>query len=184
MTFKILELEEGEEILRIVRKHPFPFVMELTLLILAMLLPAFIDGIVAYLLSTVSTPVPGIEKIPFYVSFAGALWYLFIWCRLFVSWTDFYLDKWVITNKRIVASEQVGLFNRQTSSIRLDKIQDVTADVKGLIATLLDYGDIQVQSAGVTKEFIMKTAPSPKELKDYIFDLHDKAPGHHHGPSA
>lgn len=99
-----------------------------------------------------------------------ALWLLIVWSYLFMVITDYSLDRWYITNKRLIDVEQEGLFNRQVSSLQLEKIQDVTVDVNGLLATFLSYGNLHVQSAGTSREFELITAQLPQESREMIME--------------
>jgi len=63
--------------------------------------------------------------------------FLFIWLTFFIIWIDYYFDIWIVTNRRIVNIEQNGLFNRKTSELELEKIQDVTTDVNASADFLL-----------------------------------------------
>ena len=79
-----------------------------------------------------------------------------------------------MTDKRIVNIEQKGLFARETSELQLEKIQDVATDVKGVIPTFLNYGTIEVQTAGEQEKFIFKDIPDPYAVKDLIMQLQKK----------
>jgi len=93
---------------------------------------------------------------------------------LFLMFADYYLDVWMVTNERLVFVELRGLFSRKVSSVNYRNIQDVSAEVKGIIPTLLNYGNLQVQTAGEFHEFIFKDVPHPYELKDKILSLHNE----------
>ena len=106
--------------------------------------------------------------------FLTALLALIVWMRFFSLVTDIYLDSWTITNKRIIDIEQRGFFSRQVSSFRIERIQDVTTDIHGIIATFLDFGDIHVQTAGDNQEFIIRGVPHPKDIKQNILKEVDR----------
>lgn len=89
----------------------------------------------------------------------------------FLIWVDFYLDTWIITDKRIINIEQKGLFSRVNSELALDKIQDVTTDVTGLFPTLLNYGDVFVQTAAEKERFVFRKIPNPNKIKDLLMKL-------------
>ena len=80
---------------------------------------------------------------------------------LFVFWTNYYLDVWIITNKKILNVDQHGLFKREVIVLHLDKIQDITYMVDGLVATTLNYGNIKVTTAGKEAEFVLPGIPNP-----------------------
>jgi hypothetical protein len=106
--------------------------------------------------------------------FGESLGTLFIWNLFFILWLDFYLDAWIVTNERIINIDQKGFFNREISELKLTKIQDVTSEIIGVIPTLLDYGDIYVQTAGEVEHFKFLQIPHPNEVKNLIVQLQEK----------
>jgi hypothetical protein len=92
---------------------------------------------------------------------------------LFQTYLDFYLDVWIITNERILSSERVSVFHQTMSELRLFRAQDVTSNVEGFMQTLLDYGTIEIQTAGEEEHFVMKNVPHPKDVANEIIALAD-----------
>ncbi len=89
-------------------------------------------------------------------------------------WTDYYLDVLIITDRRIFDIDQQGLFRRESSSFRIDKIQNITVDQKGIIQTLLDFGTIRLETAGEREDFIASYITNPYEIKKFINEMQDK----------
>lgn len=96
---------------------------------------------------------------------------LFLWVYLFLIWIDVYFDVWIITNERIVNIEQKGLFVRHISELRFSQVQDVTSEVEGIIPSILDYGEVFVQTAGEQTRFIFRNVPNPIGIKDLVVRL-------------
>jgi uncharacterized membrane protein YdbT with pleckstrin-like domain len=171
-----MHLETDEVILRIIRKHPFYVIVETVGLGLMALIPVWIEVLINYLGSLVGSGVINnfdpsqLGWSPLLGGFLYSLWLLTLWLIFIAIFSDYYLDKWVITNKRVIDIEQRGFFARETSSVRFDKIQDVTVNVAGLIPTILNFGSISVQSAGVEQEFTLKDAPNPLNHKEFIME--------------
>ena len=111
------------------------------------------------------------------LAFTIALFGLLMWMVFFVGWTNYYLDVWVITNRRILDIEQHSFFTREVSEFRLDRVQDITVQVRGLLAEFFDFGDVHVQTAGKAHEFIISSAPHPYRVKDAINRAVDEALG-------
>jgi len=109
------------------------------------------------------------------IIFAISIWTLIAWIKLFTIWTDYYLDVWFITNKRIIDIEQKGFFRREISTFRMERIQDITIEIKGMLQTFLDFGDIHVQTAGESQEFIIRGIRHPKQIKEIIMYQSDIA---------
>jgi len=106
--------------------------------------------------------------------FGESLGTLFVWNLFFILWLDFYLDAWIVTDERVINIDQKGFFNRDISELKLTKIQDVTSEISGIIPTLLNYGDIHVQTAGEVERFVFRQIPNPNEVKNMIVQLQEK----------
>jgi len=91
-----------------------------------------------------------------------------IWIVSFIILADYYLDIWVLTNRRVITIEQKGLFSRKMSEFDLEKIQEVSVDVSGFFPTLLDYGNIRVRTASENPDFIFKQVGFPNIIKNNI----------------
>ena len=101
----------------------------------------------------------------------SSAYYLFIVLFTFTNFVDYYLDVWIVTNMRIINIEQKGLFSRVISEKDLDIMQDVTSDVSGFLSTLLEYGDVFIQTAAETERFIFKEVPFAQEVSRRISNL-------------
>jgi len=118
--------------------------------------------------------------------------YLFWWLLAFRQFMDYWLDVWLITDQRVVNVRQRGLFFRTISELKLFRIQDVTADVRGLFPTLLHYGHVHIQTAATQKRFMFEQIPHPYEVTRKIMKLvewrqhhmssADRAALHHEAP--
>jgi uncharacterized membrane protein YdbT with pleckstrin-like domain len=100
--------------------------------------------------------------------------WLFIWLFGFIIWIDVFFDVWIITDQRIINTEQKGLFVRDVSELKYERVQDVTVEVKGIIPTMLNFGDVFVQTAAETERFIFRQVPDPYKLKDLIMSMQQK----------
>ena len=165
----MIELSKDEHVVCEIRRHWYVLLVESFFLALLFLVP----WVVFFGLDTSGFSFSGGEGSLFF--FASAAWLFFIWIAFMIIWTNYYLDVWIVTSKRILDIEQHGLFSRDMSEFRLDRIQDVTIEVKGILPTLLRFGDIHVQTAGEAREFIIKSIPRPYRVRDIIIREHDRA---------
>lgn len=102
----------------------------------------------------------------------GSAWYLFALLLFFTMFTDFFLDVWIVTNERVIAIVQKGLFHRTVSQARLYQVQDVRTVVKGPIQLLFSYGDLHVETAGLGHgEFHFDNIPDPNAAARKIMEL-------------
>ena len=105
---------------------------------------------------------------------------LIVWSVGFMIWTDWHLDVWVVTERRIYDIHQLSLFSREIAELRLERLQDITIEVRGIIATFLNFGHLRVQSAGQSKEFCIREIEKPYNAREIISkqvdEIHAKKP--------
>jgi len=165
----MLRINPNENILAVYRRHwlilfgdiAIISFLGLILLIISLVLKRFLPGI--YL--------EPLRPLTFWIIFT---FYQALWIALFIKLADYWLDAWILTNERIIDIEQRGLFRREISEFKLDKIQDVSTDVKGVIQTLFGYGDVQVETAGFERRFVFKTVHDPHLIKNQVLRAHDE----------
>jgi membrane protein YdbS with pleckstrin-like domain len=167
----MITLQKDEKIQMIVRKHWFVFFADIISMIFVLLVPIGL-AMVLYYLHTYITLSGNILAL---FTVVTSLLMLFVWLTIFVIWTDYYLDILILTNKHIIDVEQKGLFSRELSSFRIDKMQDVTSEVNGIIPTFLKFGTIHIQTAGEDREFIVHGVPKPYDLRHAITKLQNTA---------
>ena len=92
---------------------------------------------------------------------------------LYVQWLDHELDMYIITNNRIVWVEQIAFLNRKVSECNLWQVQEVGSHTKGLLANLLNYGTVKIQTAWNATNFAMDYSPHPLENSRSILNVVD-----------
>lgn len=174
MLFEKIKLEEKEDILLIVRRHWF-VLMNRMLGIVFMMFAPFVFYIVIQSIDISATYAKQLFSEYQHESlFFIALWLLGNWMILAYIWTDYYLDIWVVTDRRIISIDQKSLFVRSIGSFRLERLQDMNVVIPGFFATLLDYGTVEAQTASASEaEFTVHGVPQPREIKSIILEATD-----------
>lgn len=161
---------ENEQVERIIHRHWFNIAMQFIVVFFC----AFsILGSLSVFPLLFPEMIPA-GAVPFF-SFIQSTLFLFLWLYGFLVWIDYYFDIWIVTNERIVNIEQKGLFNRRISELRFSRVQDVTASVDGLIPTMLNFGDVSVQTAAEEERFVFRQVGDPFAIKDRIMVLSRQA---------
>ena len=175
MLFERIQLEPGEEVLKVVRKHWFIIVAELFGTAMMALVPFFL--LVAF------TFIPD-AWIPAdfnsllaaeLITWAIAGWLVITLMASYAIWTHYYLDLWVITDRRIIVVDQIGFFNRKVSSFRLERMQDIKVSIRGILATFLNFGTLRAQTASSAESNFKSTGlPDPRGLQSLIQGAMDR----------
>jgi len=122
-----------------------------------------------------------ISSFNWYNMISSIYWFLVV-ISLLVLWTlAFYnimiysLNVVMVTNKRVIENKQEGLFKHTVNELELNKIQDMSVKVFGPLAEFLDFGNIEIQSAGAKNKFIFNQLPHPKKIKNTVARLKNKS---------
>jgi hypothetical protein len=169
MLFEKIELEQSEIILKIVRRHWFIIVSELFAILIAALLPFAGLATLAFLPDDMQFFSLG-DTVTFQVvTFGISGWLLLCFMVGFMLWTNYYLDTWIVTDRRIIYIDQRSFFNRNVSMFRLERLQDIEIRTVGIIQTFLNFGTISAQTAGsLENNFISSGLPDPRGLQSTI----------------
>lgn len=165
----MFELHKDEKILLYVRRHWIFLFLETKLIFLLFLVPTifiWIAQVWGYIpsINFLGVNLYEVSDIIIY------LWALFCWMLVAEKFTDYAIDFWVVTNKRIIESELLKLFSRRLSTLELEDIEDITIEDKGFIANLIGYGTLEVQTAGTEKQFMATNVANPSYVQKVIFD--------------
>jgi len=172
MNVQAIALAEGEKIVVVIRRHWFSLAVEgvFDIFVFVCLIGAMLFLDTVMLVGENSQYAEAVVPIGFFgLGFFGLL----LWMHFFASWSDHWLDTWIITDRRFIDIEQKGFFVREVSSFPLDRIQDVTYTVAGIIPTWLHFGDVRIQTASISEDFIMRQVPFPQDVKEHLLTVLD-----------
>lgn len=169
MLFEKIQLESDEEILSMVRKHWFVIATELFGVFVFMLIPFFFLFLSAIFPSVLDTLHLDLANYTAIITFVISGWTVVSLMVSFMIWTHYYLDLWIITDRRIILIDQVAFFNRNVSIFRLERLQDIEFVIKGIIPTFLNFGTLKAQTAGHHENnFRSNGLPDPRGLQATI----------------
>ncbi|MFZ2975129.1 MAG: PH domain-containing protein [Candidatus Moraniibacteriota bacterium] len=161
--------KNGEEILMVIHRHWFNILTHFSVIFFMILFLFSSYFLTAFFFDEFSE-----QLLLNLTAFMRSLFFTFLWLLFFAIWIDYYFDVWIVTSERIINIEQKGLFTRVVSELELEKIQDVTTDVRGVIPTFLNYGNLLIQTAGERERFIFRNVPDPYKIKDTIMKLQNE----------
>jgi hypothetical protein len=163
---KLVGARQGETIIKVLHRHWFDIASHLFMAAFFAILLAFGFFLLPALFPAAFTGENGLIALLIENTF---LLLLFIF--VFLVWIDVWFDVWIITNERIINIEQKGLFVRHISEVSFSKVQDVTSETNGLIQSVLDFGEVYVQSASEIPRFLFRSIPDPVAVKDLVMRL-------------
>jgi len=117
------------------------------------------NGSIAYFLPS------GLEQIFLLV------WILISFAYIIESFLKWYYNIYIVTDQRVIDVDFNPLFYKKISETTYDRIEDSSFTINGLFATIFNYGDVFIQTAGGDREFDFLQVPNPSVVQDKISDL-------------
>lgn len=151
-----------EKTLLFLQRHWFVLISRMFFMAILFFIPFVVYGV---LYSYISAEYVGLFL------FISVLYFLFWWGALFYLYTMYLLDMWLVTDHRVIDKRQFGFFNHSVAEIKLSRVQDISIHVSGIIPTFLNFGNLEVQSAGEERKFLFEQIPDPTSVKDEIMRI-------------
>lgn len=98
-------------------------------------------------------------------------WYLIVMAFILEQILSWFFNVYIITDERIIDVDFYNLIYKEISDAKIDKIQDVTYTMGGVVRTFFNYGDILIQTAGTVPNFEFLAVPNPAEVSRILQEL-------------
>lgn len=98
-------------------------------------------------------------------------YYLALIGFILVEFTIWYFNVGLVTNKRIIDLDVSGILFKHSAETRLELIEDVSYSQVGSVRSILDYGDVHMQTAGTLSNFEFDRAPNPAKIVRIIASM-------------
>ncbi|MBI3627071.1 PH domain-containing protein [Candidatus Uhrbacteria bacterium] len=159
--------EKDEKIILSLRRHGFILFKQVVGFLFFAAIPPAVAAIMNRLGAQIS-----LSEVGHALVYTGlSIYYLGLVSYLYNGFVDYYLDNWIVTNHRIISIDENNLFNRTVSEQTLYRVQDVTAEAIGFLPTILNYGNIYVQTAAEKERFVFQDVPHAFENARLIEQL-------------
>lgn len=162
-------LEPDEQVYVVLREHWFMLASRLLVWVVFVAVILVVDGF----LKTYAAALYG-GKVGVILSILRSTLLLLAALGVFMTWAMYYLNVQIITNKRIIDIDQKSVLRHETSELHLQKVEDVSTEIKGLLQNFLDFGNVIIQTAGEKEKFIFETVAHPNAITRLILDLYEK----------
>jgi hypothetical protein len=105
-------------------------------------------------------------------------WYLITSAYALEGFLNWYFNIYIVTTKRVVDVDFYNLIYKEVSDANLNKVQDVTYNMGGVVRTLFNYGNVYIQTASEVPNFDFLAVPSPDKVVKVIQDMTSKLEDH------
>jgi hypothetical protein len=162
-------LEPGESIVTIVRRSIIGLVGIYILVTIAIV--AIFVLVISVSPGTFNTSSTSISTMLSAIMILGAVLLVLI---LFTATYIYRQNRLLITNRSLVQISQKSLFINKASRLSFSNVEDVSAEQRGILASIFGYGTLAIQTAGERENFSFPLCPSPNRLADRIIEARQK----------
>src|SRR3989344_4641706 len=112
-----------------------------------------------------------------YMLVVTASWYLATTGFVLASFLHWFFNIYIVTNERIVDIDFYYLLFKRFSQAELEKIQDISYSTGGVFATVFNYGEVMVETAGEAPNLEFVAVPRPDIVVETIRSITEELPG-------
>ncbi len=152
--------EKDEEVILTLRAHPITQ------------LPAIINGLILLILLISLNIVFGSNFSAAQSFLLNLTLIIFILSYLWFNFLSYFFNVGVVTNKRVIDIDFSTVIYREVTDANLKNIEDIISKSGGYFASLFDYGNVIIQTAGtaeVNMDFLK--IPKPAQAVNIIDNL-------------
>ena len=153
----LASMQDGEEILADIHRHPFCIV---SVYVTSFIAFAAACGVILLLVPKLLGSNSSYSSSNVIIGLIVAVLVLML-IGLTIMTIVYWQNRWVLTSDSLTQITQNGLFNRQTSQLSLGNLEDVTAEQRGIIPSLFNFGTLRVETAGEHSKFFFLYCPDP-----------------------
>ncbi len=154
-----VQMAADEAVLSVHTRHWIIFIARLSLVVLA-LVPL---ALLFWWLSSDS-----FRQLTWWIAILALLYLAGVAVGVAYTYSDWHDDALIVTGQRVIYVEQTILVHKAQREALLGNIQNVTTDDRGLLRSLLFYGDITIQTAARRSDIRFGPILRPQVVKEII----------------
>lgn len=159
MEYFNYELESGEKLIAIIRKHWVVLMLPMAKVIISLAVIILLrDKIVEFQYGKEAVLVWIISSILYGV-------------HQTIVW---YMDCFIITDRRIIDIDQKSFFKRVVAEVGIDNIQEAIYEINGPLEAILNFGTVKIKTASSGSMIGMEQIPNPARVKNLIVGTQKK----------
>lgn len=161
--------EANEKVILFLRQHiivnvPWVLIAALLLFSPSVLFPLIVRGI--------PFQIP-----PAYIIVWTLAWYLATSGFILGNFLHWYFNIYIVTNERIVDIDFYYLLFKRFSQAELERIQDISYSSGGIFATIFNFGNVTIETAGEAPNLEFDMVPNPDRIVETIRSITEQLPG-------
>ena len=158
VTFEIQH--DDEPILLLLRQHPITNLGWIVTVMFLLALPLLLRFIGFY------------DWLPATFQFVTMLgWYTIIigyGLEKFLMW---FFNIYIVTDERVIDVDFYNLLFKRISEAKLENIEDITFSNSGILQSIIDYGEVRIQTAAEIPQIEFENVPHPEKVAKFLSEM-------------
>jgi len=151
---------EDEEIVLMLRPHPITKLKAIIIAILAIFGPLLFSS------------TPFLDFLPGKFSLAAVIgWYMLTLSFILENFLTWFFNVFIITDERLIDVDFSSLIFKKVSSAKIENIEDVTVATGGVLASIVDFGTVFIQTSAEVPEIEFEYVPHPNKVAKVLNEL-------------
>jgi len=151
---------KDEEVVLMLRRHPVTQLKKIATIALLFFVPILLFA----------TPMLDFLTLKLKIA-ANIAWYTLLMTITLEAFLVWFFNVFIITDERIIDVDFLSLIYKNISSAKIDNIEDITVSTGGVLASLVNYGTVFIQTAGETPELQFEDVPQPAKVAKVLNEL-------------
>lgn len=152
---------DDEPVLLLLRQHPIVNLTWILLTILLVLAPIIVLPFIPFL-----DFLPGNYR---FVALLG--WYIMVFGYALEQFLIWFFNIYIVTDERVIDFDFYNLLFKKISEAKLENIEDITTSNNGLLQSIIDFGDIRIQTAAEIPEIEFERVPHPDLVAKFLSEM-------------
>lgn len=111
-----------------------------------------------------------------YLLILTVFYYLIVLGYAFLNFIIWFYNVGIVTQQRVIDIDVHNITSKNVASTNISDIVDVEYSQQGILASALNYGDVNLQTEGLKPNFEFHKVPQPALVADIINDLRKVKP--------
>ncbi|MEP7167351.1 MAG: PH domain-containing protein [Candidatus Woesebacteria bacterium] len=155
---------DDEPVLLILRQHPIVNIPWILITLFLSIAPVIF--------------LPLVPVLQFFPGRFGSLailgWYTIVLGYALEQFLIWFFNIYIITDERIIDVDFYNLLFKKVSEAKIENIEDITTSNNGFLQSIVDYGDIRIQTAAEIPEIEFERVPHPDKVQKFLSEMIDQ----------
>ncbi len=98
-------------------------------------------------------------------------WYTIIIGYALEKFLMWFFNIYIVTDERVIDVDFYNLLFKRISEAKLENIEDITFSNSGILQSIIDYGEVRIQTAAEIPQIEFENVPHPEKVAKFLSEM-------------